>query len=340
MAMSWSDTVSSIFSMVPYGWSYFNVVLKRRDGEQLYRPDDANARPSSDFDDGLIGWRGIMERAQDSKLRWEFDAQGKVRGMWQQVLGGPAVLIPIERAALFRTTSRKNNPEGRSVLRSAHRPWYFLRRIEEHEGIGIERDLAGLPVGGVPSAWLSATASADQKNTVRVMKSVLANIRRNANEGLLWPTEYDDKGNERFPLKLMSSGSRRQFDLDAVIMRKRQEMALCLLTDWLLLGHEAVGSRSLAETRFDGFSQALATWTQGVAGVWDAHVTPRLMRANGVSAKLTPRLRPGRVEQTDLEKFATAWAQLISSGAFTNTTDTENFARGKVGAPPLEIEAA
>ncbi len=336
MSMSWPDTVSAVFSMVQYGWSFFNVPLKRRDGEQPYRPDDANAKPNSDFDDGLVGWRGLMERSQDSKLRWEFDAQGKVRGMWQQVQGGAPVLIPIERSALFRTTARKGNPEGRSTLRSAHRPWYFLRRIEEHEGIGIERDLAGLPIAYVPPNMLSSRASVEEKAAVAAIKRMLANVRRNANEGMLFPLEYDADKNKKYVFELVSSGSRRQFDLNTVIMRKRQEMALCLLTDWLLIGHENVGSRSLGETRFDGFAQALAAWTQSVAGVFNAHLTPRLMRANGVSPKLTPRLRAGKVEQVDIERFAGAWSQLISSGAFTNTLETENWARRKVDAPEID----
>ena len=29
------------------------------------------------------------------------------------------------QALLFRTKSRKDNPEGRSILRNAYRPWYF-----------------------------------------------------------------------------------------------------------------------------------------------------------------------------------------------------------------------
>ena len=54
--------------------------------------------------------------------------------------------IPLEKALHFRTTSVKNNPEGRSILRTAYRSWYFKTRIQEIEGIGIERNLAGFPV--------------------------------------------------------------------------------------------------------------------------------------------------------------------------------------------------
>ncbi|MCE2604181.1 hypothetical protein LH384_34385, partial [Pseudomonas aeruginosa] len=55
-----------------------------------------------------------------------------------------------DRALHFVTKSRKNNPEGRSVLRGAYRAWYFKRRIQEIEGIGLERDLAGFPVLTAP----------------------------------------------------------------------------------------------------------------------------------------------------------------------------------------------
>lgn len=336
MSMSWADTISSIFTMVPFGWSYHNVVLKRRDGEQPYKPDDPNAAASSDYDDGLVGWRVLSPRSQDSKLRWELDTAGNVRGMWQQPLVGPAVLIPIERSALFRTSTKKNSPEGTSALRTAHWAYFALRRIEIAEGIGVERDLCGIPVGGAPNDYLKTDAKPAHQAAVAGMKRALMNIRNNENAALIWPTEYDDKGNEKFPLKLMTSGGRRQFDVSAIIQRKRAEMAGCLLADWLSIGHEQNGSRAVAMPKMDLFTTCLGTWTQGVADIFDAHLTPRLMRANGVAAKLRPRLRPGKVDQVDMEQFAQAWSALVNSGAITNTASTERWAREQVGAPGIE----
>lgn len=335
MSMSWPDTISSIFTMVPHGWSYHNVVNKRRLGEQPDRPTVADALPSSDYDDGLVGWRVISPRSQDSKLRWELDERGNVRGMWQQVLGGPAVLIPIQNAALFRTSIRKNSPEGVSVLRTLHRTWHFLRRIEEHEGIGIERDLAGLPIAHVPADWLSSRATPDQKVAVEAIKRMVSNVRRNANEGMVFPRQWDNDHNQLFEFELLSSGSRRQIDVSATIVRKRSELAIGLLCDWLTLGHEANGSRSLGTAKMDMFTRSLSTWCQGVANIFDAHLTPRLMRANGVAAKLRPRLRPGKVDQVDLDQFAVAYSALVSSGGLTPTVDTENWARAAIGAPPI-----
>jgi hypothetical protein len=250
MSMSWDDTVSSIFTMVPYGWSYHNVVLKQRLGEQ---PDSDGALPSSDYDDGLIGWRKISLRAQESRLRWELGPHGEIKGMWQQVflLGQPAVLIPIQNAGLFRTSAHKNNPEGQSVLRSALTPWWAKRRINELEGIGIERDLAGLPVAWVPEEILHPNATPAQKQQAAAFKRMVTNVRRNTMEGTLFPLAYDEHGNKRYDFTLLSSGSRRQIDIDAVIARKNQEIAICLLADFLLLGHEAVGSKALGSSKID-----------------------------------------------------------------------------------------
>ncbi len=48
---------------------------------------------------------------------------------------------------LFRTKSRKDNPEAGILQECLPFTWYFKQRIQEIEGIGIERDLAGrLPV--------------------------------------------------------------------------------------------------------------------------------------------------------------------------------------------------
>jgi hypothetical protein len=125
MGDTWEDTLSAILSMLPWGWSLHEVVYTRRD-------------------DGRIGWGGWPIRAQDTLYEWQFDEAGRVVAMVQQAPPDFAIrVIPLDRALLFRTTAAKGNPEGFSMLRRAWRAWNAKRRIENLEGIGIERDLAG-----------------------------------------------------------------------------------------------------------------------------------------------------------------------------------------------------
>lgn len=332
MSSSWSDHIAEFFSMLPYGFSYHEVVHKRRRGERSRGKLDT---ASSKYDDGLVGWRKMPIRSQDSKTRWDFDAAGGVQGMWQLVQGAnEEKLIPLDRALLFRPGSHKGSPEGHSILRTAYRPWWFKRRIEELEGIGVERDLAGLPVAHVPARMLTTSATADERRTVQAIKDIVTSIRRNAEEGAVWPSEWDSRGNELYRLELLSSGSRRQFDTGPIIARKSQEIAICALADWLLLGHEAVGSKALSTSKIDIFLDALETWTNGVAAVLTAHAVPRLMSLNGVSRDLSPIIKPTRVHRVDLSEFATTLATLVTAGLVTPDDDLEDHAREVVQAPP------
>jgi len=148
MSESWSDTLSAILSFLTYGFSVHEIVYKRRQGEHGDAP--------SKFNDGLIGWKKLPIRGQSTIYDWDIDANGGINGCTQEqflgdTFGKNDVFIPIEKMLLFRTTTKMNNPRGKSVLRNAFIPWYFKAKIQEIEAIGIERDLAGLPVAYVPA---------------------------------------------------------------------------------------------------------------------------------------------------------------------------------------------
>lgn len=145
MQDSWTDTLSEILSFLTFGWSAHELVYKRRCGK------NRDSRLQSKYADGLIGWGKLPIRAQETLYEWRFDNKDNVISFVQMPPPDFELIeIPIEKLILFRTKSRKGNPEGRSILRNAYRDWYFKRRIQEIEGIGIERDLAGFPVLKAP----------------------------------------------------------------------------------------------------------------------------------------------------------------------------------------------
>ena len=154
MQFTWQDTLSEILSFITYGWSYHEIVYKRRVGKTK------NARTSSKYDDGLIGWAKMPIRSQDTLYEWKYDENDDLIGMIQSAPPMyEQVLIPIDKALHFTTRSSKANPEGRSVLRGAYRSWAFKKRLQEIEGIGIERGLAGFPVLTAPEGVLSVSGA-------------------------------------------------------------------------------------------------------------------------------------------------------------------------------------
>lgn len=310
MSHSWEDMISEILSMLVYGWSWHEIVYKRR----LGRNEDSSK--DSRFDDGKIGWRKISIRSQDTLYKWDFDEHGGIQAIIQQPPPNYNIIkIPIEKSLLFRTTSRKNNPEGRSILRNAYRPWYFKKNIEEIEGIGIERDLAGLPVAWVPPEILASDADADDKAVYNEIKDIIQNIRRDEQEGVIFPLVHDEDGNKIYDLELMSSGGKRQFDTNEIIKRYDQRIAMTVLADFILLGSNEHGSFALSSDKTDLFAVSLGAWLNSIAAVFNRHAIPRLFKLNGMDLENLPKIKPSDIEKQDLEQLADYVDSLAGAGA-------------------------
>lgn len=335
MSMTWEDTISEIFSMLPYGWAYHEIVYKRRDGEH---PDDGTL--DSRYNDRKIGWRKFPIRSQDSLDHWEFDSGGGIKSMVQKPPPDYQDReISIQKALLFRTSTYKNNPEGRSIFRNGYRPWYFKKRIEEIEGIGVERDLAGIPMAEVDPEILKSTASNLDVEIRNHIKSIVTSIRRDTNEGILWPMMYDKNNNQMYKLSLLTSGGSRQFDTSAIINRWDQRLSTTVLADFILLGQNAVGSYALSSDKTNLFSVALGTWLDVIAGVFNRFAIPRLLKLNNIEVEEPPKLVHGDIETPDLDVIANFVTSLAGAGA-TIFPDArlENKMRSMAGLPELSEE--
>jgi len=310
MSTSWEDLVSEILSMLTYGFSYHEIVYKKRIG-----PDTESSETRSKYTDGLIGWRKIPIRAQDTRQYWEFDDAGGITAMVQSSPPDFTLkTIPIGKALLFRTTSDKNNPEGRSILRNAYRPWYFKRRIEEIAAIGVERDLAGFPVMYVDPDIMRTDAPAVQQAIYEDYKSAIRNIRRDQQEGMILPAIYDDKNNLMYRMELISAGGNRTFDTNTIITRYDQRIATSVLADFILLGQAANGSYALSSDKTNLFSISLRCWLESIRSVFNEHAIPRLFKVNGFQLKKLPTLEYGDIESPPLGELGNYIQVLAGSG--------------------------
>jgi len=329
MSDSWDSTLSQILSMLVYGYAFHEIVYKIRDGAGNEDPSRRSA-----FSDGKIGWRKWPIRAQETHNNWMFDEFGGIQGFEQvDPYGAGLHRIPIDKGLLFRTSSAKNNPEGKSLLRTAYRPWYFKRRIEEMEAIGIERDLAGLPIAYMPPEYLSSTASVDQQAVRDSIVSIVQNVKRNEQEGIVFPLVFDDRGNKMFSLELLNSGGSRQFDTDKVISRYDQRIAMSVLSDFILLGHDRVGSFSLGNSKIDLWTMAVEAICKSIAEVINYHAIPRLLKMNGMKIGTVPELTYSSVSHVDLAEISDFVAKLTTAGVITPDEDMEEYLRGLAGLP-------
>lgn len=318
MQQTWIDTISEILSFLTYGWSFHEIVYKRRMGRTK------DNRTSSKYDDGLIGWMKLPIRSQETLYQWEYDDQDNLIGMTQMPPPDFGLItIPMNKAMLFRTRSRKDNPEGRSILRTAYRSWYFKRRIQEIEGIGIERDLAGLPVITTPEGMDIWDKDDEDMNAIRAgLEAMVKNIRRDSTEGLVLPFGYT--------FELTSTGGSRQFDTNSIIARYDTKISQTVLADFIQLGHESVGSFALSSDKTNLFSMAICAFLDIICQTFNSQGIPTLIDINGDHfAGVTdyPRLTHGDIEDVDLATMATFIKDMTSIGVIIPDESLEDYVR-------------
>lgn len=333
MERTWADTLSEIVSFLTYGWSYHEIVYKRRCGKT------SSPITNSKYDDGLIGWRKLPIRSQDTLYGWEYaPGTDDLTGMTQNPPPDfGEITIPLEKALHFRTRARKDNPEGRSILRTAYRDWYFKKRLCEIEAYGIERDLAGFPVLYAPPEMdIWNPNDQDAVEALSRAEYIVSSIRRDAREGLVLPGKAADGSQNGWELQLLTSGSRRQFDTNAIIDRYNKQIATSVLADFVMLGQQQVGSFALADSKTKIFALAIGTYLDIICEVFNIQGIPRLIDLNGDHFKGIsgyPTMEHGDIEDTDLMAFSTFIKDMIGAGILEPDESLEDEVRRVGGLP-------
>lgn len=323
MNRDWPDILSGAFTFLPYGYAPHEIVYKRRLGEEPGKSEDGEEIPSSKFNDGRIGWHKWALRAQTTIPRWYFDDNGEVRGMWQRVVNtdvrrkvtergsgssivGAEVFIPIEKLLLFRTTGQKNNPEGRSVMEAAFKQWFIKNHLIEVEAIGAERDLVGYPIITAAEGIEIWGDGATEVAAFNRAMEIATGMRRDELMGAVFPFGWK--------VELIRSGGQQAVDLDKLIKAKNQGMAIAMMGDFVLIGHEGTGSYALRESADNFFLRALNGILDILASTMNRQEVPRLMKLNNFKPP-HPQIAHGDPDAPDLENMLKAIKELRDSGS-------------------------
>jgi len=289
MTHTWLDFITESMSMFIYGWAIFEQVYRRRD-------------------DGKVVWKKLPLRSQSSLERWDINDVGDMIGMWQRApLEGKTVYIPAKKMIHFRTGQWANNPEGRSILRNCYRPWYFRKNMEEIEGIGVERDVNGLPVMELPEGLKMDDDSAETTAALNWAKKIVTNIRVDEQDGFLQPHGWK--------LSLLSSPGAKQFDTTAIINRYSKEIAISLLAQFVMLGMERTGSYALSKDIMDLFHLSLEGWADSIASTFNQQAVSTLFSLNGVTNRPLPYIVHTQVRKQALKDMSSYVKTLVDADA-------------------------
>jgi len=220
-------------------------------------------------------------------------------------------------------------PTHNSLLRGAYRSWMIKKNIEDIEAIGVERDLAGIPIMRVPENVLLGS-DADAVSARDYYKQVITNIHRNQDEGIILPSTLyppEDGGpGLMYDIQLLGPSSQRQFMTGDIINRYNKMIAMTVLADFLMLGQDQTGSYALAETRNDIFSLSITAILDSIAETINSYAVPRLARLNAnINPQSLPKLTHGDIASSAGLDIANAISLLARGGVtIPDTVDFRN----------------
>lgn len=315
MDHSLDDHISEALSYLTYGFSWFEVVYKKREG------DAHSPKKNSKFNDGRIGVKKIAIRAPWTVEEFEVDQDtGEILGMWQEAAWGKSPkMIPVEKSLYYRTTSLNNDPSGRSVLRNAYVSYTYLNKIQGYEAVAIERELHGVPVGRMPAEYLSSDATADQSALRSQFERILRDLKNNDQGYALLPSDLyvDADGkptNQRLmDIELITANGSRSIDIDPVVKRYQHDIARSLMAEFLMLGSGS-GSYALSKSKTDIFLRSLESYINAIVDVLNKQLVERLWQLNGLDWAVMPKLVAGDVAPHDLREISSFLRNLNNAG--------------------------
>lgn len=316
------DHVSEALAALTYGFSWFEVVYKRREG-----PNKRSARARSKYTDGRIGVRKIASRAPWTINKFDVDVKtGDVLGVHQDGTGfGNTNYIPTRKSLYYRTTSINNDPAGRSILRNAYTSYEYLNNLQSIEAIAVERELAGIPVARIPAEYLSSDATSAQSGFVANLQQILRDVKFNEQGYIILPSDtYPDSNGSPtstrlVDVELMASNGKRNIEIDPIVKRYQHDIARSVLSEFLMLGGGSTGSYALSKSKTDLFLRALESYIQAIVDVLNKQLVERLWELNGLNYDLMPTIVAGDVAPHDLREIAAFLRNL--NGADINVSD-------------------
>ncbi len=339
MSATFDDVVSQVFSMLVYGYAVAEIIYKKRLGQKpkKYTQDPAKSR----YDDGLIGWRRwqfISPKSMPAGNRWAFDEYGRVQAVHQQASPDYTFrTLPMEKALLFRTTTKYDNPEGLSILRAQYMPWYYQRNLSEVEAISAERMGAGFPVMYLGEGPIKK----GNNNDFEQSKNIVRNIRVDEQMGMVIPfpklgTAAPGHG---VLFELVSPPSRGGVNFHEVIERYEKRMAMVVLGQFIFLGMTQIGAQALNQSATDTFQMSIGAWSDMVADVINRFAVPRLMALNPFKLQVLPKVTHSLVGVPDLQGMADFINKLVGSQIIEPDQELENYLREMANLPEKqEIE--
>lgn len=302
---TWKSHVNDCLSAIEFGWNISEINLEKRT-------------------DGRMWLRNVDPRGQETLDRWRFkeDPKDELEAMMQRDPNSNEILeIPVSKCVHVTFRGRKGNPQGRSLLYSLYRPWRFCKDFENFEGVGVERDVGGMPVATLPETGNIETADVDK------LEEGLSGMRRDENEYIIAPPGVE--------IEPYGSGQ-KMYDISAIIERKQKEILGRVFAQFLKLGMDNVGTQALVKGSQAFFNLALEAVQEELLEGWNLQLVPYLMNFNHFPGMTDyPTIEWEKPGAIDIPAIIAAVNTASGAKIFTPTDVDEDHLRELLDFPEL-----
>jgi hypothetical protein len=338
MEHTWVDFIHDILSMNIYGFSVHEKVYRKR-----YTSN------GSMYNDGIIGWRKMPIRAQETIQRFLFSDDGNdITGVKQNLAyvydnynrfsarQNMEILLPSSKILLFRAGKHRGDPFGKSPLRDAYLAWRFLTSIEDLEATGVSKDLNGLPVLSIPPQYLSADASESQKAIKTYYENAMRNLQMNQQSAMILPNAYDpDTRQPLFKLELLAVPSQKAYDSSKIKEYYKNLIVTSLFSEITSMGQSQVGSFAIGSLKNSMTGMAANAMIRSIAQVLNRDLIRQTYTLNGWDVTRCGVLDFDGMDESDLESVSKAYQRYSSTGLLELDREVLNSVRASLGIDEL-----
>lgn len=333
MEQPWSEFIRDVLSSNVFGFSVHEKIYRRR--------LKANG---SLYDDGVVGWKKLPIRIQESISKFLFSDDGnEIDGVQQNLSAindiynrfskrSNLINLPRNKFLLFRTGKHRGDPFGKSPLRDAYLAWRFLTQLEELEALGVAKDLNGIPVLSLPPQVLAADGDQEQR---LYFENAIRNLQIGEQMGIILPSLYDEQGKSLYDIKLLSSDGKKNFDLNKIKEYYRSLIFISLFADILLQGNTSTGSFALGAIK-NSLSGAYAErLISNIAEVIQNDLIRQTYEINSWPTERMGKLDFDGLDNTDIESLSKYLQRVASVGLLEKDRAVLNAVRQGIGIDPL-----
>lgn len=236
---------------------------------------------------------------------------GNIRSLVMPIQGnGEEKFIPANKLMLLTLGGSESNPMGTSPFIGCYRAYREKVLIENLETIGASKDLGGIIELKIPSSILQK-AAIDPKSPEADMVNALMADAANAHAGeqafFILPSDMNSQGGEQFKMNLKGiDGAGKQYNTQDLVNSRKKAILDRFGAGFINLGNDGQGSYNLSESKQSIHGHFVQRDIDIILEAFNRNLIPQLLAMNNI--RLTdedmPRLKPGLIQEVDMEGFS------------------------------------